>query len=422
MPAEGTTESTSAGDYIVARTEFADTEVPTQGISNLASVEDPILTSTELTSYEISTEIRSTSAEISRVSPDAEILNETQVKLTRSAPDSKSTSTLVTQSVATDMPNKTIIDSLNIGISTISSTEPTSTEVPTEMTDQASSGVSTVKSMQLETSDGEISKNGTDILISSRPTESTSVVEIRTEAVDRLASFGISTLSRAALTATMLNKTSAEVSTNTTADSTSSEIPTQTPLPTNAEVTALTDSELTRTEITTTKTTDRLASAEVSAVTRSTEFRSTGSLTFGVDLSNIRSTTQHTNIPTPNIAPLCCRCKCCNTSWTSSSRSGNCRTCSDPELQAAVDCASSDVVAVPPPGIEIERPNFQAPGRMEGSRYAERLAYTDAFQRASNLTELLASFPDEEKRDLGFGIDDLLLECSYDGTPCNMTS
>ena len=93
--------------------------------------------------------------------------------------------------------------------------------------------------------------------------------------------------------------------------------------------------------------------------------------------------------------------------------------CGDEFLSDAARCA-----AQPPPTltpfVRPTEPNFEPPAPLEGSQFDERLAVTPEFAAMEQLTESLAAMPVSEQAALGFTAADFILQCTYDGLPCNM--
>ena len=65
-------------------------------------------------------------------------------------------------------------------------------------------------------------------------------------------------------------------------------------------------------------------------------------------------------------------------------------------------------------------PNFQAASPLEGSSFPDRTAYNPQFKATEILTESLAKLATAVKQQLGFSQEDLILQCQYDGTPCDL--
>jgi len=92
--------------------------------------------------------------------------------------------------------------------------------------------------------------------------------------------------------------------------------------------------------------------------------------------------------------------------------------CGDESLADAAHCAAQP----PPSPTAITRstePNFEAPPPLEGSQYPERLTYNEEFLAKQQLTETLAAMSLTNKMALGASSSEFILDCSYDGVPCN---
>lgn len=121
---------------------------------------------------------------------------------------------------------------------------------------------------------------------------------------------------------------------------------------------------------------------------------------------------------TPSPPNLHCCCRCCSSSYST------CNQCVRPSLQDASSCASFIQPPTPQPTlgpVESQTPKFQAPTKLVGSKYPERLALSAGFLEKQTLTEMLASLPLSEKIQLGFKQNDLIVDCTYDGQPCDET-
>lgn len=132
------------------------------------------------------------------------------------------------------------------------------------------------------------------------------------------------------------------------------------------------------------------------------------------------STTATSLISTTSVlrrAPVECCCRCCRKDAGRAS-SESCRTCADMKLDKAADCAAK---VAPKPTQETTVPNFEAPRLLTGSLYS-RPVYTEYFRQQETLTEFLAALPEKERAILGFTIDDLVIDCHYNGVRCNMST
>jgi len=115
---------------------------------------------------------------------------------------------------------------------------------------------------------------------------------------------------------------------------------------------------------------------------------------------------------------LHCCCRCC---WdmTSSPLTSSCTVCGDESLADAAQCAA-EPPPTPKPFTRPTEPNFEPPEQLEGSQFAERLAFTEDFLAKEQLTEMLASLSLNNRVALGFTASEFILDCSYDGVPCNL--
>jgi len=104
---------------------------------------------------------------------------------------------------------------------------------------------------------------------------------------------------------------------------------------------------------------------------------------------------------------------------TSSPLTSSCTVCGDESLADAAQCAAQRPPS-PTPFTRPTEPNFEPPAQLDGSKYPDRLALTPEFAAKEQLTETLAALPVTEKAAFGFSAADFILECAYDGVPCNM--
>lgn len=118
----------------------------------------------------------------------------------------------------------------------------------------------------------------------------------------------------------------------------------------------------------------------------------------------------------PASLSVSCCCSCCKDEAELNLPYESCASCTDKSLETAVSCASNSR-----PTSATVTYNFEAAPTMSGSRFPNRLAYREDFQVQEKLTEDLASMPDEEKTVLGYNISDLIVDCQFEGTPCNLT-
>jgi len=92
--------------------------------------------------------------------------------------------------------------------------------------------------------------------------------------------------------------------------------------------------------------------------------------------------------------------------------------CGDESLADAARCAAQPPPS-PTPFIRPTTPNFEPPAQLEGSQFAERLAFNEEFLAKEQLTETLASVSESEKMALGVSASEFILDCIYDGLPCS---
>jgi len=126
-------------------------------------------------------------------------------------------------------------------------------------------------------------------------------------------------------------------------------------------------------------------------------------------------TTETATTELPELAVHCC-CRCCYN--VTSSPLTSCTVCGDESLADAAQCAAQPPPS-PTPFTRSTEPNFEPPAQLEGSRYAERLAFTEEFLAKEQLTEELASMSLSEKTALGVTASEFILDCSFDGVPCH---
>ena len=203
----------------------------------------------------------------------------------------------------------------------------------------------------------------------------------------------------------VITTTTEQTATNTTASAVQT-----TKQPTSLLVTS-TDFVTTKpitTETTTNPTTTVTAATTTFVATTVEEPRTTSQ-----NLTVIEATTTHP----PELSVHCC-CRCC---WdmTSSPLTSSCTVCGDESLADAAQCAA-EPPPTPKPFTRPTEPNFEPPAQLEGSQFAERLAFTEDFLAKEQLTEMLASLSLNNRVALGFTASEFILDCSYDGVPCNL--
>jgi len=112
----------------------------------------------------------------------------------------------------------------------------------------------------------------------------------------------------------------------------------------------------------------------------------------------------------PSSPDVHCCCRCCFPSTPT------CIFCDRDSLTDASECANKEPSIIKP--VDRSKPKFEAPTALQGSKHPERLAYNEEFLKSEKLTETLAALPESQKIKLGFTASDLIVDCSYDGSPC----
>lgn len=143
-------------------------------------------------------------------------------------------------------------------------------------------------------------------------------------------------------------------------------------------------------------------------------YASTGTTATSTLSKHKATTASLRSTQTPKTTKCCC--SCCSEDYATDAES--CRSCARESLQTAVSCASKS--APPTTKVPTVKENFVAPKPVEGSRFPERLTHREEFRKQEQLTEVLAAMPAAEKAALGYSIDDLIVDCHYDGLPCDM--
>jgi len=169
--------------------------------------------------------------------------------------------------------------------------------------------------------------------------------------------------------------------------------------------------EETTTSIATTTATETTTKSTTTAEATTTTVKPT---TTAEELTTTMETTTTQSAP----LPVHCCCRCCY-DVTSSPLTSSCTVCDDKSLADAAQCAAQP----PPSPTTITRstePNFEAPPKLEGSKFEERLAFTEEFLAKEQLTEMLASISVSEKTALGFTASEFILDCNYNGIPCSL--
>ena len=137
------------------------------------------------------------------------------------------------------------------------------------------------------------------------------------------------------------------------------------------------------------------------------------------DETTTPETTTTSAVPVTSVH--CC-CRCCYDVVTSYPVTSSCTVCGDESLGVASQCAAQPPPPAPTPYTRPTEPQFDPPAQLEGSKYSERLAVTPEFAAKEKFTETLASLPVTEQAALGFTAADFILQCTYDGVPCNMNT
>ena len=121
------------------------------------------------------------------------------------------------------------------------------------------------------------------------------------------------------------------------------------------------------------------------------------------------STLSSSTSPTTDLR--CC-CRCCYPSTAPT-----CTFCAADSLTDAAECAKNKPRTVAK--LDRSTPKFERPAALVGSKHPERLAYREDFLKSEQLTETLAALSESQKIDLGFKSSDLIVDCTYDGSPCS---
>ena len=88
--------------------------------------------------------------------------------------------------------------------------------------------------------------------------------------------------------------------------------------------------------------------------------------------------------------------------------------------EAAAEASIFETVTTPPTGYVEGAHTFEAAPPLAGSIYPGRLAYDPAFLATEVFTEELAALPTAVKQAMGYSVGELILNCQYAETPCNM--
>lgn len=209
---------------------------------------------------------------------------------------------------------------------------------------------------------------------------------------------------------------------NTVITTTTEEITTTTKeITTTTQPKTTTTSEQTTTLLTTTPTemTTTLqptTTSEEQTTTSSAHHSTTPTTTMQETTTFLATTTTEEPTTTSKELPIHCCCRCCYD--VASPLTSSCTVCGRESLVDASLCASH-----PPPSpttfTRSTEPNFEPPAQLEGSKFTERLAFAEEFLVKEQWTEMLASMPLSKKVELGVSASEFILDCIYDGVPCN---
>jgi len=198
---------------------------------------------------------------------------------------------------------------------------------------------------------------------------------------------------------------------------TTTTLPETTTKPETTTISVLKTTLLTTTPIETTTTLQPTTTSEEQTTTSTAHHSTTPTTTMQETTTFIATTTTEEPTTTSKELPVHCCCRCCY-AVTSSPLTSSCTVCGRESLIDASLCASQ-----PPPSpttfTRSTEPNFEPPAQLEGSKFAERLAFAEEFLAKEQLTEMLASMPLTEKIALGFTASEFIVDCNYDGVPCN---
>ena len=126
--------------------------------------------------------------------------------------------------------------------------------------------------------------------------------------------------------------------------------------------------------------------------------------------SELTTTVSQSTMTNPSPPDVHCCCRCCFPSTPT------CTFCDGDSLTDASECANKEPATIKP--VDRSKPKFEAPTALKGSKHPERLAYNEEFLKSEKLTETLAALSESQKIELGFTPNDLIVDCSYDGSPC----
>jgi hypothetical protein len=72
------------------------------------------------------------------------------------------------------------------------------------------------------------------------------------------------------------------------------------------------------------------------------------------------------------------------------------------------------------PFAKAASPQFQAATPLAASKFSDRRTLTEMAKQQQQLTESLAVLPEAVKVSMGFRSNELIVGCTYDGSPCNI--
>ena len=135
----------------------------------------------------------------------------------------------------------------------------------------------------------------------------------------------------------------------------------------------------------------------------------------------VNSDTHSSTITSWHIPPqqLKCCCKCCATQDVN-----QCNSCVNDSAQQAAACAGNlpiSLLQTTSSNFSRDIPNFSAAQPLAGSKFTERLEYSEIFKESEIFRyRALATLSDSQQIDLGFKLSDLILSCQFNETDCNM--
>lgn len=101
--------------------------------------------------------------------------------------------------------------------------------------------------------------------------------------------------------------------------------------------------------------------------------------------------------------------------------------CSNSTIDEALRCAFA---ATPPPTVASttplhvvpaqDTPLFSAPSVLQGSRFSDRFELNPDFLKVEQLIETVSNLSEEDKINLGYTLEDLVLECRYADSECSL--